>query len=119
MNRQSNFSFHMVWIFILQANFRFKVTSPGNVAGDTGVTISHSRALESCVPGCKPDRFLSRCAWITDFLLVVVVMTLQSPIGFSLFPACNTQGRIQAHTGNDQMCLLDLADLHGMTASTL
>lgn len=117
MKRQSNFSFHMVCFFILRANFKFKVTLPGNVTGDTGVAISHSRALESCVPGCKPDRFLPS-AWITDFLLVVV-MTLQSPIGFSLFPACNTQGRIQAHTGNNQMCLLDLADLHGMTASTL
>lgn len=88
--------------------------SPGNITGDMGVTISQSWACES-----NPDCFLSCCAWVAEFLLVSVVMRLQSPIGFSLFPACNTQGRIQAHTGNNQICLIALADLHGMTASTL
>lgn len=70
------------------------------------------------VPGSEPDRFLSCCAWVTDFLLVSVVMRLQSPIGFSLFPACKTQGRIQAHPGNHLICLSGWADLHGMTATT-
>lgn len=125
-----------VIIFFLQANFIFKQIILSNsrrhdqqssggvnrrIIGGSFTWQSHRwrRSYDEPVMGNVSQEV--NCAVVLcldDFLLACVVMRLQSPIGFSLFPACNTQGRIQAHTGNNHMCLTDLADLHGMTATT-
>lgn len=76
-------------------------------------------ALETCVPGSERAHLLSCCARVTDFLLVCVVMRLQPPIGFSLFPACNAEGRIQAHTGNHPVCPTGRAAWHGCEHASL
>lgn len=47
---------------------------------------------------------LNVCGSIIARLLLYRVSPVRSPIGFSLFPAFNTQGRIQAHPGNINLC---------------
>lgn len=66
------------------------------------VIFRKSQALEKVLCGVYRNNWVVSSLWMPACLFLII-LRLQSPIGFLSFSAFNIQGRIQAHPGNIQL----------------